>query len=74
MSVVNNSSNYIGGTTLTTIKAAPAITVTGMIFYGYTVQDWACILTIIWVLIQIYLALYSHFKSKPVCPVCKKKH
>ena len=31
-------------------------------------------LTGIWVIIQMYLALHNHFKRKPVCPICKKKH
>lgn len=74
MLVVSNDSNHMGEIALATIKAAPSITVTGMIFCGFTVQDWVCVLTGIWVIIQIYLALYNHFKSKPVCPICKKKH
>ncbi len=74
MLVVNSNSNHVGEITLATIKAAPPITITGMIIFGYTVQDWVCVLTGIWVIIQIYLALYNHFKRKPVCPICKKKH
>lgn len=74
MLVVSNDSNHMGEIALATVKAAPPITITGMIFCGFTVQDWVCVLTGIWVIIQIYLALYNHFKSKPVCPICKKKH
>lgn len=74
MLVVSNDSNHVGEITLATIKAAPPITISGMIIFGYTVQDWVCVLTGIWVLLQIYLALHNHFKSKPVCPICKKKH
>lgn len=74
MLVVSNEGNHVEEIALATIKAAPPLTVTGMIIYGYTVQDWVCVLTGIWVIIQIYLALYNHFKSKPVCLVCKKKH
>lgn len=74
MLVINSNNNHIGELALSTIKVAPAITVSGMIVFGYTVQDWVCVLTGIWVLLQIYLALHNHFKDKPVCPVCKKKH
>lgn len=74
MLVVGNDSNHLGEVTLAAIKAGPPITITGMIFCGFTVQDWVCVLTGIWVVIQIYLALYNHFKSKPVCTICKKKH
>ena len=74
MLVVNGDSKHIGEIALSTIKTAPPITVTGMIIFGYTVQDWVCVLTGIWVLLQIYLALYNHFKNKSVCPICKKKH
>lgn len=73
MSVVNNSSNHIGEITLATIKTAPPITVSGMLIFGYTVQDWVCVLTGIWVLLQIYLALHNHSKNKHICPLCKKK-
>ena len=74
MIVVNSNSKHIGEITLATIKTVPPITVSGMIIFGYTVQDWVCVLTGIWVLLQIYLALYNHFKDKSVCPVSKKKH
>lgn len=74
MLVVSNDSNHMGEITLAAIKAAPAITVSGMIIFGYTVQDWVCVLTGIWVLLQIYLALHKHFKDKSVCLICKKKH
>ena len=74
MLVVNGDSKHIGEIALAAIKTAPPITVSGMIIWGYTVQDWVCVLTGIWVLLQIYLALRNHFKNKPVCPVCKKKH
>lgn len=74
MLVVNNNSNHTGEITLSTIKAAPPITVSGMIIFGYTVQDWVCVLTGIWVLLQIYLALHKYFKHKSVCLICKKKH
>ena len=74
MLVVNGDSKHIGEIALSTIKTAPPITITGMIIFGYTVQDWVCVLTGIWVLLQIYLALYNHFKDKSVCRICKKKH
>ena len=74
MLVVNGDNNYTGEIALATIKTAPPITITGMIIFDYTVQDWVCVLTGIWVLLQISLALYNHFKDKPVCPICEKKH
>ena len=74
MLVVNSNSKHIGEIALATIKTIPAITVSGMIIFGYTVQDWVCVLTGIWVLLQIYLALHNHFKDKSVCRICKKKH
>ena len=73
MLVVNSNSNHAGEVILATIKAAPPITISGMIIFGYTVQDWVCVLTGIWVLLQMYLALHNHFKDKSVCPICKKK-
>lgn len=75
MLVVQSQNNYAEELVLATIKTAPPLTITGMIIYGYTVQDWACIVTIIWVLVQIYLALHNHIaKNRKICPVCKKKH
>ena len=74
MLVVSNDSSHTGEIALAAVKAAPPIAITGMIFYGFIVQDWICVLTGIWVIIQIYLALYTHSKSKPVFPICKKKH
>lgn len=73
MLVIGSNSNHTGELALSTIKTAPPITISGMIVFGYTVQDWVCVLTGIWVLLQIYLALHNHFKDKPVCPICKKK-
>lgn len=63
LSVMNNN-DHSEGITLAIIKTGPPITVTGMIWLGYSVQDWACTLTCVWVVIQIYLALYNHFKIK----------
>ena len=74
MLVVNSNSNHAGEITLATIKTVPPVTITGMIIFGYTVQDWVCVLTGIWVLLQIYLSLHNYFKDKSVCPICKKKH
>ena len=74
MLIVNSNSNPTGEVILATIKTAPPITISGMIIFGYTVQDLVCVLTGIWVLLQIYLALHNHFKNKPVCPICNKKH
>ena len=74
MLIVNNDNN-VGEVVLATLKVAPPLTVTGMIFYGYTVQDWACILTIIWVIVQIYIEIHNHVIScKKICPICHKKH
>jgi hypothetical protein len=35
--------------------ASPVIAVTGMNFLGYTVADWAALLSIVWVLILMFL-------------------
>lgn len=65
--------NNVEGVTLATVKTAPPLTITGMIIFGYSVQDWVCVLTGIWVLLQIYLALHNHFiKNSNIRSECKK--
>ena len=49
------------------VVTSPVIAVTGMNFLGYTVADWAALLSIIWVLILMGL------KAKELCQKEKKE-
>lgn len=44
-------------------KTAPPVAVTGMILFGHPMQEWVCILTCIWIIMQMYLALYHHYNK-----------
>jgi hypothetical protein len=39
------------------VKAIPAITVSGMTFLGYGVQDWLVVVTLIYTILQVYLLI-----------------
>lgn len=62
------------------VKAIPAITVSGMTFVGYAVQDWLVVATLIYTLIQIYLLARRLFVARRVgdpecartCPAVKR--
>jgi hypothetical protein len=49
--------------TVAAIKAAPPITVTGLHFFGYPIQDWVALATLVYVLLQIALLLYKVYKD-----------
>jgi len=46
-----------------TIKAAPPLAVTSAMVMGISVSDWAAILTVIYVLLQIYFLLSKKYKE-----------
>jgi len=46
-----------------TIKAAPPLAVTSAMFVGISVSDWAAILTVIYVLLQIFFLLSKKYKE-----------
>jgi disulfide bond formation protein DsbB len=54
-------------------KIAPAITVSGMTFLGFAVQDWLIILTIVYTVLQISLLVRRMVTAKrasDTLPVC----
>lgn len=46
------------------VVASPVIAVTGMNFLGYTVADWAALLSIVWVLILMSLKAREIWEGK----------
>lgn len=46
------------------VKSSPAVAVTGAMFLGLSVNDLAAIVTIIYVVLQIYVLLRNQYKNR----------
>ena len=44
-------------------KVAPAITVSGMVLWGYPLSDWLILLTIVYTLVQLVLLIEKRIKQ-----------
>lgn len=51
------------------VKSAPPLAVTGAMIMGISVSDWAAIVTIIYVSLQIFVLLRKQLKKEPKKPV-----
>lgn len=51
------------------VKSAPPLAVTGAMIMGISVSDWAAIVTIIYVSLQIFFLLRKQLKKEPKKPV-----
>ncbi|MDD2038737.1 hypothetical protein NP572_19570 [Pseudomonas putida] len=50
------------------VKSAPPLAVTGAMIMGISVSDWAAIVTIIYVSLQIFFLLRKQLKKEPKKP------
>ncbi|MNG25019.1 hypothetical protein D3C84_1098120 [compost metagenome] len=51
------------------VKSAPPLAVTSAMIMGITVSDWAAIVTIVYVSLQIFFLLRKQFNKEPTKPV-----
>lgn len=45
--------------------SAPPVTVAGMSFVGYPIQDWVQVIALIWLVLQIGYFVYAKCKKDP---------
>lgn len=45
-------------------KAAPPVSVSGLLVFGFPLSEWAIGLTIIYTLMQIYFSLSKHLRER----------
>lgn len=50
--------------TLETMKTLPPVTISGMILWDVSLNEWVLILTAVWLIVQIGFAIYDRIKKK----------
>ena len=50
--------------TLETMKTLPPVTISGMILWDVSLNEWVLILTAVWLIVQIGFTIYDRIKKK----------